>query len=194
MPFFVIGILLHPSLLPLVRVPLTGGASKWDRLEDLCNQYLYWDSKLKVSAVPPGYYRAFTSDSGNLLTCRLSGLAVALGTGKVQVEHTRSNWASTHRPFGDAKAPASNIMDTIIFSRRAGPIAMIKGHPVDTAVVGSPDASAHQNGPGNSLQGWESGINGANINATYCIDTTESKKHSGLQTSQQSSADGGDTG
>ncbi|KAJ6546229.1 hypothetical protein DFH09DRAFT_1321152 [Mycena vulgaris] len=73
-------------------------------------------------------------------------------------------------------------------------IAMIKGHPVDTAVVGSPNASAHQNGPGNSLQGWESGINETNTDATYCIDTIESKKHSGLQTSQQSSADGGDTG
>ncbi|KAJ6532177.1 hypothetical protein DFH09DRAFT_1326301 [Mycena vulgaris] len=40
-------------------------------------------------------------------------------------------------------------------------IAMIKGHPIDTAVVGSPNASAHQNAPGNSLQGWGSGINGA---------------------------------
>ncbi|KAJ6474544.1 hypothetical protein DFH09DRAFT_1218086 [Mycena vulgaris] len=45
-------------------------------------------------------------------------------------------------------------------------IAMIKGHPVDTTVVGSPNASAHQNGPGNSLQGWGSGINGANADAT----------------------------
>ncbi|KAJ6509066.1 hypothetical protein DFH09DRAFT_1100894 [Mycena vulgaris] len=58
-------------------------------LENLCNQYLHWDYKLK--------------------------------TGKVQVGHTRSDWVSAHRAFGDAKAPASKIMHTSSF--QDGPIA-----------------------------------------------------------------------
>ncbi|KAJ7454139.1 hypothetical protein FB451DRAFT_1280293 [Mycena latifolia] len=46
-------------------------------------------------------------------------------------------------------------------------IAMIKGRPVDTTTIGSQNATAHQNGPGGSLQvGWGSGINGGNADAT----------------------------
>ncbi|KAJ7031440.1 hypothetical protein C8F04DRAFT_1110272 [Mycena alexandri] len=42
-------------------------------------------------------------------------------------------------------------------------ISMIKGHAVDT---GAHNATANNNGPGGSLQGWGSGINGDNANAT----------------------------
>ncbi|KAJ7106658.1 hypothetical protein C8R44DRAFT_858229 [Mycena epipterygia] len=45
-------------------------------------------------------------------------------------------------------------------------IAMIKGHPVDTTAIGSQNANVNHNGPSNSLQGWGSGINGGNANAT----------------------------
>ncbi|KAJ7164394.1 hypothetical protein C8R46DRAFT_1099429 [Mycena filopes] len=48
-------------------------------------------------------------------------------------------------------------------------ISMIKGHPVtETPSVGAHNANATANnsGPGGSLQGWGSGINGGNANAT----------------------------
>ncbi|KAJ6562207.1 hypothetical protein B0H19DRAFT_1143839 [Mycena capillaripes] len=45
-------------------------------------------------------------------------------------------------------------------------IAMIKGRPVDTTTAGEHSAATtNNNGPGGSLQGWGSGINGANANA-----------------------------
>ncbi|KAJ7628004.1 hypothetical protein DFH06DRAFT_1141502 [Mycena polygramma] len=46
-------------------------------------------------------------------------------------------------------------------------IAMIKGRPVNTATPGAHNSTtANNNGPGESLQGWGSGINGGNANAT----------------------------
>ncbi|KAJ7722389.1 hypothetical protein B0H16DRAFT_357423 [Mycena metata] len=45
-------------------------------------------------------------------------------------------------------------------------ISMIKGHTADTTPVGAHNATGNNNGPGGSLQGWGSGINGGNTNAT----------------------------
>ncbi|KAJ7140535.1 hypothetical protein C8R43DRAFT_1017417, partial [Mycena crocata] len=50
-------------------------------------------------------------------------------------------------------------------------ISMIKGHPVGTTSPGTVNthphnATANNNGPGGSLQGWGGGINGGNANAT----------------------------
>ncbi|KAJ7914092.1 hypothetical protein B0H13DRAFT_451985 [Mycena leptocephala] len=103
-----------------------------------------------------------TSSSASIGTKLKGGVQVAKGLGD-------SVRGTTFAAIDSVEQRDSSINDEIARRGRMEieqGIAMIKGRPFDTTTLDAHSTTTNNSGPGGSLQGWGSGINGGNPNAT----------------------------